>query len=78
MYYVYLLKLNNNTVYTGFTKNLKTRLKEHSNGKSSHTSKFRPVKLIGYYTFITKLKALKFELYLKTGSGIAFRNKHLI
>lgn len=78
MYYVYLLRLNNRTTYVGFTANLKKRILEHNAGKSPHTSKFRPVKLVFYSAFEKKKNALKFESYLKTGSGIAFRNKHLI
>lgn len=77
-YYVYLLKLSNGTVYTGFTTNIEGRIKDHQSGKSPHTQKFRPVKLLSYTVFKSKQKALKYEAYLKTGSGISFRNKRLI
>jgi len=33
MFYIYLLKLKNGKIYTGFTSNLKLRLKRHQQGK---------------------------------------------
>lgn len=78
MFYVYILKLNNGTYYAGFTTNLKERIIDHNKGDVSHTKKFRPVKLVWYSAFVSKKNALEFERYLKSGSGIAFRNKRLI
>jgi len=46
-------------------------------GKSSHTSKFRPWKLITNIAFTRQAKAEAFERYLKSGSGHAFANKRL-
>ncbi|MCL5970053.1 MAG: GIY-YIG nuclease family protein [Patescibacteria group bacterium] len=78
MYYVYLLKLSNNDYYAGSTKDLKPRLEKHQSGAVSHTSKFRPVKIVWYSAFEGKEQAIKFEKYLKSSSGKAFRNKHLL
>jgi len=78
MYYVYLLKLSNTKIYTGSTPNIKDRFKEHSDGKCESTKNFRPLKLIWFCAFPNRLEARRFENYLKTGSGQAFRNKHLI
>lgn len=78
MYYTYLLKLSNNDYYAGSTKDLILRFKEHQSGGVSHTSKLRPVIIVWYSAFQTKELALKFEKYLKSSSGKAFRNKHLI
>ena len=64
--------------YVGFTTNLKQRIQEHNSGKSPYTSKFKPVKLIQYSAFETEQKAVLFEKYLKSGSGIAFRGKRLV
>ena len=75
MYYVYILKLNNKDLYTGFTDNLKRRTEEHSCGKVKTTSKNLPVRLVWYCSFFGKNKALEFEKYLKSSSGFAFRNK---
>ena len=78
MYYVYLLKLSNDDFYAGSTMNLKLRLEKHQSGAVRHTSKFRPVVLVWYAAFESKNKALEFEKYLKSSSGKAFRNKHLL
>jgi len=78
VYYAYILKLSNSSFYTGVTDNLVKRVKAHNKGDVPHTRKFRPVQLIQYSAFKTKQKALEFEKYLKSGSGIAFRNKRLV
>lgn len=78
MYYVYILKLKDNGFYTGSTSDLKKRLAKHSKGGVLATKGHRPVKLIFYCAFPTKKQAIDFEFYLKSGSGQAFRNKHLL
>lgn len=79
MYYVYLLRSQNHTneKYVGFTKDLKRRLKEHNEGKSYHTAKFKSWSLIMYIAFQDKLKACRFEIYLKKHAGRAFAAKRL-
>ena len=78
MYYVYLLRLVNGKPYTGSTPDLKRRIKEHEGGKANATKDFRPVKMIWYCAYPNRLEARRFENYLKTGSGQAFRNKRFI
>ena len=79
MFYVYIVKsLKYNEKYTGYTTNLNLRLKKHNNGNVAHTKKFKPWELTFYAAFETKEKAINFEKYLKSHSGIAFRNKRLI
>ena len=80
MYYVYIIQSINlpKQFYTGFSENIEERLDEHNKGKSVHTNKFKPWKMLYYCAFENKKKALDFERYLKTASGIAFRNKRLI
>lgn len=80
MYYVYILRSINNPTktYVGFSTNLKERIKAHNNGQSPYTSKFKPWKLEMYLAFNNEQRAKDFEKYLKTASGIAFRNKGLI
>lgn len=78
MYFVYLLRLVNGSIYTGSTPDLGKRLLEHKSGKSHATRGLRPVELLWYCAFPTRLAARRFESYLKTGSGQAFRNKHLV
>ncbi|MFA6537469.1 MAG: GIY-YIG nuclease family protein [Patescibacteria group bacterium] len=80
MFFVYIIQSINfpKQFYTGFSENIEERLDEHNKGKSVHTNKFKPWNMIYYCAFNDKKKALDFEKYLKTASGIAFRNKRLI
>ncbi len=77
MYYVYLLELVDGKIYTGSTPDLKRRVTDHQNGHAEATKEGRPVRLIWYCAFESLLQARRFELYLKSGSGQAFRNKRL-
>ena len=77
-WHVYLLKCNDSTIYTGCTNNLERRLKQHENREVKSTASKLPFVLITYITFTDKYKAYNFEKYLKSGSGIAFRNKRLV
>jgi putative endonuclease len=63
--------------YAGVTSDLKRRLADHNAGKSSHTSKYAPWKLVTYVAFSDRQKAEAFEHYLKSGSGHAFAKKRL-
>jgi putative endonuclease len=78
MYCVYLLKCSDNSIYTGCTSNLENRLLKHNKGQVHYTKDKLPLELITYIAFTDKYKAYNFEKYLKSGSGIAFRNKRLI
>lgn len=78
MYYVYILKLCNKTYYVGYTNDLKRRIGEHKRKEVVTTSKAKSIVLECYFAFRSKQKALDFERYLKTGSGIAFRKKRFL
>ncbi|MCD4761173.1 GIY-YIG nuclease family protein [bacterium] len=78
MYYVYILRLINSSFYTGSTPDINRRLKTHRQGGALSTRNLRPGELIWHCVFPTRLQARRFERYLKTGSGQAFRNKRLI
>jgi putative endonuclease len=67
-----------NTYYVGKTYSVDKRLREHNNGDSYHTAKHAPWQIIWFGYFINRTLAGKFENYLKTASGIAFRRKRLI
>jgi len=43
---VYVLKLSNNSYYTGITKDLNNRLQQHNKGQSKSTRHGRPITLI--------------------------------
>ena len=77
-YAVYILKCGNDKFYTGYTTNINKRLIAHKNGEVSFTMDKLPIVLVHLSLFENKQKAYDFERYLKTGSGIAFRNKRLI
>ncbi len=80
MHYVYILRSVDSPreTYVGSTSDLKKRLISHNSGANKHTSKFMPWKMIWVCGFLSKKKALDFEQYLKTSSGIAFRRKRLV
>ena len=78
MWYVYILKTNNDKLYRGCTVNVEQRVIRHQHGHVPATKNYRPVSLIFYCAFTDRFKAYKFEKYLKSGSGRAFTNKHLI
>ena len=66
MWYVYILKCNDNSLYTGVTSDLSRRVNEHNNKKGgSYTRIRRPVKLIYQESYPTKLQALKREIQIK-------------
>lgn len=66
MYFVYILrskKLNKN--YIGFTKDLKTRFKEHKSGFSKYTKKANDWILIYIEVYANRKDALRRERKLK-------------
>lgn len=74
MHYVYLLESvgDPGQRYIGLTNDLKARVVAHNAGRSPHTSKYRPWRLVTYIAFDSLTKAAAFERYLKAGSGHAF------
>jgi putative endonuclease len=78
MWYVYILKCSDGTFYTGCTNDIEDRVIRHNKGQVHYTSDKIPVELITHIAFTNKYKAFEFERYLKSGSGFAFRNKHLV
>ena len=80
MFYTYIIRSQKSTeqIYTWYTTDLIQRINDHNAWNSTYTKKFAPWTLEFYCAFIDKNKALEFEKYLKSGSGIAFRNKRFI
>ena len=62
--------------YVGITDDLDSRIIDHNSGKSPHTSKYKPWKVVVSILFEDGQRAMDFEKYLKSGSGRAFANKH--
>lgn len=77
MYYVYILLLSNYQIYTGYSDDLKRRIKEHKLGKVKFTSKRLPIKLIHYEAYLLKEDAQRREKYLKTTEGKRFLKQQL-
>jgi len=67
MYYIYLIRCSDNTLYCGQTKDLKRRIEEHNsnNSKSKYTRSRRPVKLVYFEKFKTINEVLKREFEIK-------------
>jgi predicted GIY-YIG superfamily endonuclease len=63
--------------YTGVTSNPPTRLAEHNAGSCTHTAKYRPWSIDVVIEFADERRAIAFERYLKSGSGVAFAHRHL-
>ena len=61
--------------YVGITNNLQARLEWHNRG-SGHTVNHRPWSLVVSMEFRTEDEAVRFEKYLKSGSGRAFTSRH--
>lgn len=67
MYYLYILKCRDKTLYTGITVDLKRRIKEHNFSKlgSKYTAARRPVKLVYAKKFRNRSLATKAEGRIK-------------
>jgi putative endonuclease len=78
MYYVYILTCKDNKLYTGCTKDLKERIDRHQAGHVPATAKVLPVQISFYFAIKEKSVAYNFEKYLKSGSGRAFLQRHIL
>ncbi len=66
MYFVYILKCADHTLYTGYTNNIEDRIQTHNSGKGAKYTRGRlPVKLQYYEEFEDKGQALKREHEIK-------------
>ena len=70
-YVVYILASEKtNKLYKGHTSNLIERFKSHNAlSKKGWTVRFRPWRVVFVRFFQTKVEAIDFEKYLKTGVG---------
>ncbi|MEK7614359.1 MAG: GIY-YIG nuclease family protein [Patescibacteria group bacterium] len=79
MYYVYILKSEKDgSRYVGTTTDLKNRIEEHNKGETKSNKSKIPYKISWCCAFSNKTLAYNFERYLKSSSGHAFTNKHLV
>jgi len=76
--FVYVLKTDTAPphYYTGLTSNVVERLLAHNTGHCPRTAKNRPRSLDLVGEFADERRAMAFERYLKSGSGVAFAQRH--
>ena len=75
--FVYVLKNDADPprYYTGLTSDVVRRHAEH-NARSTHTSQHRSWTVDVVIAFADERRAVAFEHYLKSGSGVAFAQRH--
>jgi putative endonuclease len=65
-YYVYVILCKDNSFYTGYTKDLDSRMRLHMSGKASrYTRMHRPKKIVYVEEFDSRAKAMKREKWIK-------------
>lgn len=64
--------------YVGLTSDVTARLAVHNSGGSLHTAKNRPWRLLAAVEFSDEQSAVRFEKYLKSGSGRSFSKRHFV
>ncbi len=66
MYYVYILKCKDGTLYTGMTTDLQRRFKEHKSGRGAYYTKWKKViKIVYSEEQPDRSSAMKRELEIK-------------
>lgn len=67
MFYVYIIKCSDDTLYTGYTKDLDKRIETHNQGLGAKYTRGRiPVELVYSEKHTNKSDALKREYYIKS------------
>jgi putative endonuclease len=65
-YYVYVILCEGNNLYTGYTKNLKSRFRLHTKGKGArYTRMHKPQELIYFEKHSSRAEAMKREKRIK-------------
>lgn len=62
--------------YVGLTSDARDRLNDHNAGRCPHTARYRPWQLHVVIELPDEQRAIKFERYLKSGSGREFARRH--
>lgn len=69
MYYTYIIRCKDNSLYTGYTTDIKRRMKEHESGINSKYTKAKGFSnLEVYFVCTTKRDAMKLEYKIKQKS----------
>ncbi len=80
MQYVYVLvsQVNKSKIYIGRTEDLDSRFRQHNSGQGDYSRRWKPWQIETYIAFSSESLAVKFEKYLKGGSGFAFLKKRFL
>ena len=62
--------------YIGLMSDVRERLEAHNAGRSVHTARHKPWRFVAAIEFAEEASAIRFERYLKSGSGRAFAKRH--
>lgn len=66
MFYVYLLRCKDDSLYCGYTSDLKKRVETHNKGMGGkYTRSHRPVELVYFEKYKTRILALRREYEIK-------------
>ncbi len=77
-FYVYVLQsMESGKWYTGYTKDLQKRFREHSNNQVLSTKNKGPYNLIYYEACLNQQDATAREKYLKSGMGKRYLKNRL-
>ena len=76
--FVYVVKNTDSdpNFYVGLTSDVQTRLADHNAGRCPHGAGRRPWQLHVVFEFPDEPRAIRFDRYLKSGSGRAFAKRH--
>lgn len=75
MWYLYILRLKDDSLYTGITKDIQRRIEEHEDGRGSKYVRGRtPVELVYSEELKTRSEALKREAEIKNWSKVKKEN----
>jgi len=70
MFYVYLIQsLKDESTYTGYTDDVKKRLRAHNLGKVSYSSKHKPFRIAYFEAYLSEKDARRREQLLKKKGG---------
>lgn len=66
LYYIYMLRCKDGSIYTGYTDNIYKRIEKHRKGKGAKYTRGRgPFELVHYESFFTKEEAMQREAAIK-------------
>lgn len=66
MFFVYILRCGDNSLYTGWTTDIERRLRQHNKGTASKYTRSRlPATLVYYEELSSKIEAQKREFEIK-------------